>query len=68
MERCLVGDRDHEFASDVRPVQVSSEQPNLVQLAVAQWLDQALIGGRTDRGLVESCQESAGIARSDPLA
>ena len=56
-----------ELAGDVRAVQVASEQPKHVQLAFAQWLDQALLDGRAALGLVNGCQESTDIARGDPL-
>src|SRR5260370_29174306 len=41
-----------ELASDLRAAQVGSEQPEHVQFAFAQWLDQALTGGPAGLGLV----------------
>ena len=41
--------RHHELAGDVRAVQVGAEQPEHVQLALAQRLDQALPIGRPGR-------------------
>jgi hypothetical protein len=35
----------HELAGDGRAVQLASEQPQDVQFAFAQWLDQALFRG-----------------------
>ena len=58
--------RHHELAGDVRAVQVGSEQPEHVELAFAQRLDQALTGGRAVLGLANGGQESADVARGDP--
>ena len=37
----------HEFAGNVRAAQVGSEQPKHVTFTFAQWLNQALFGGRS---------------------
>jgi hypothetical protein len=46
---------DDELASDVRAVQVGSEQPEHVQFAVAQWLYQTRLDGCRIPGLVDGC-------------
>src|SRR5260370_13087593 len=56
-----------ELASDLRAAQVGSEQPEHVQFAFAQWLDQALTGGRAVLGLVNGGQEPTDIVPGDPL-
>ena len=64
--RTVFSDTD-ELASYFRAVQVGSEQPEHVQLAFAQWLDQALTGGRAALGRVNGGQEPADIVPGDPL-
>src|SRR6185437_13347133 len=59
--------RHDELASDFRAAQVRSEQPKHVQLALAQWLDQALGDGRAVLGLVNGGQEPTDITQGDPL-
>ena len=59
--------RHDELASDLRAAQVGSEQPEHVQFAFAQRLDQSLTGGRAVLGLVNGGQETADIGPGDPL-
>jgi Major Facilitator Superfamily len=59
--------RHDELASNFRAAQVGSEQPEHVQLAFAQWLDQALTGGHAVLGLVNGGQEPTDIVPGGPL-
>ena len=56
-----------QFAGDVRAVQVGSEQPEHVELAFAQRLNQILLDGRAVVRLAGGCQQSTGIAPGDPM-
>jgi hypothetical protein len=58
----------NELASDVRTVQVASEQPKHVQLAFTQALDHGPLDGRRFLDLVNGRQQPTDVARRDPMS